>query len=70
MSSYIFGTSVPSDSCRCCSSISHHFIQFHAVEQDNIDIILARTKNLQESNAFSGKASVRGIEMVGDVPQF
>lgn len=38
MSFHIFGISVPSDSQRYCSSISHHFIQFHAAEWDNADI--------------------------------
>lgn len=39
MSSYVSGISVASDSQCYCSSISHHFIQFHGAEWDNIDII-------------------------------
>lgn len=55
MSFHIFDISVPSDSWCCCSSISHHFIQFHAAEWDNADII--RFFFLRSDREFAGSQS-------------
>lgn len=58
MSFYIFGISVPSESQRYCSSISHHFIQFHAAERDNADIIRFFFFSALSMNSQGAKASI------------
>lgn len=75
MSFFIFAVSVPSHSQHYCSSISPHFIQFHAAEWDNADVIWfffssAPSLNSRQAKASIERAPVWRIIIEGDIAWF
>lgn len=77
MSFFIFAVSVPSHSQHYCSSISPHFIQFHAAEWGNANVIWflfffssAPSLNSRQAKASIERAPVWRIIIEGDIAWF
>lgn len=74
MSFFIFAVSVPNHSQHYCSSISPHFIQFHAAEWDNGNIIwfffFFSQSSVPEFKASMERAPVWQIIIEGDIAWF